>query len=213
MWLNTCFSIITKCLWPTVHVLGSTVISTCLKTMQITNVMAVQFQHMTDSYFNTLPKRLPFHCSPSTTSVWTFNVVMILIAIPIIDQCLHPCLRQYAPNMLKRFGISYVLLIISAGILCTYETIGHRMHTFSKNSCMFEREEEDNLNISAWLTLVPITFVSLGEIFLKVTGMASCNICCYYDKFVAAMINFTTDYYSISFIQHWSLCMHRRHTV
>ena len=140
--------------------------------LQITNVMAVQFNHMTSSYLKTL--QLPFNCHPSTTSVWFFNVNTILITIPIIDQCLCPCLRQYAPNMLKRFGISYILLIIVAGILCLYETIGH--HALSQNSsddnksCMFDEKSNFQMQMSAWLTLLPIFLISFAEILLKVIG-------------------------------------------
>ena len=144
--------------------------------------MAVQFNHMTDSYIRALQFHLPLVgvCYPSPTSVWIFNIVTIMIAVPLIDQCLYPCLRQYTPNMLKRFGVSYVLLIVSAGILCLYETIGHHTlpHSLSgpTQSCMFrdgssESGEGGDLHMSAWLTILPIVLVSFAEIFLKVTGM------------------------------------------
>ena len=142
--------------------------------------MAVQFNHMTNSYLNTLQLHLPLFgvCYPSPTSVWIFNVVIILISIPILDQCIYPYLRQYTPNMLKRFGISYVLLIVSASIFCVYETIGHHAlsqgSSDSSQSCMFDSGSEGggdmHMHMSAWLTLLPIGLLSFGEIFLKVTG-------------------------------------------
>ena len=140
--------------------------------------MVVQFNHMTHSYLTTLQLHLPLFgdCHPAPTSVWIFNIVIILIAIPILDQCIYPYLRQYTPNMLKRFGISYVLLIISAGILCLYETIGHHAYSSSESSqsCMFDSGSNGGSNIhmhmSAWLILFPIGLASFAEIFLKVTG-------------------------------------------
>ena len=133
----------------------------------MSNVIAVQFNHMTDSYMETLQLHLPLlgDCRPSPASVWTFNNVAILIAIPILDQCIYPCLRQYTPNMLKRFGISYVLLIISAGILCLYETIGHHALSHgtsdSNQSCMFDDE---------WGSYYAYADVSLADTFASSFG-------------------------------------------
>ena len=136
--------------------------------------MALQFNHMSDSYMQTLV--LPHGCRPSTTSVWIFNILTILATILFLDQCLYPCLRQYAPNMLKRFGISYILLIASATLLTLYESIGHHWLSNSSGarSCMFNesnaQKEDDIIQMSSWLTLVPVVLVSFAEIFLKVTG-------------------------------------------
>ena len=143
--------------------------------------MVVQFNHMTNSYLTTLQLHLPLFgdCYPSPTSVWIFNVVIILISIPILDQFIYPYLRQYTPNMFKRFGISYVLLIVSAGIFCLYETIGHHALSHgssdSSQSCMFNDSEQNVIQMSAWLTLLPLVLVAVAEIFLKVTGEGAIN--------------------------------------
>ena len=125
------------------------------------------------------------HCSFPLND-WAFNVWTILIAIPIFDQCVYPFLRQFAPNMLKRFGISYILLIISTGVLCVFEIVGHIAQDSNQSSnpaanCMFDttfREQHkcgdhrDHfvLPLSAYLVLVPVVMGSIAEIFLKVTG-------------------------------------------
>ena len=105
-----------------------------------------------------------------------FNVWTILVAIPIIDQFIYPLLRQFAPNMLKRFGMSYVLLICSVGVLCLIEIVGHINDQQAAN-CMFAKEHkcthhEDHsvMPLSAYLILVPVIMASVAEIFLKVTG-------------------------------------------
>ena len=138
--------------------------------IQILETMSLQFRHMSN------------HCSFKLNE-WAFNVWIILLAIPIIDQCVYPFLRQFAPNMLKRFGMSYILLVCSAGILCLFEIIGHRAQRESSDAaaaanCMFDTtfaEEHqcahhEDLYLSAYLTLVPIFMASIAEIFLKVTG-------------------------------------------
>ena len=139
--------------------------------------MALQFNHMSDSYMQTLVLR--HGCRPSTTSVWIFNILTILATILFLDQCLYPCLRQYAPNMLKRFGISYILLIASAALLTLYESIGHHWLSnpsgaASNGSCMFgessAQKKDDIIQMTSWLTLVPVVLVAIAEIFLKVTG-------------------------------------------
>jgi dipeptide/tripeptide permease len=140
---------------------------------QILEVMSIQFRHMTN------------HCS-FTLNEWAFNVWTILVAIPIIDQFIYPFLRQFAPNMLKRFGVSYVLLICSVGVLCLLEIVGHSIdqqgrHSDSAANCMFDatfadehkcthHEDHSVMPLSAYLILVPVFMASIAEIFLKVTG-------------------------------------------
>jgi dipeptide/tripeptide permease len=103
-------------------------------------------------------------------NVWIFNVVTVLVAIPLMDQCLYPFLRQFAPNMLKRFGLSYILLLCSVGLLCLYEILGHNViHQLSKKYCMFNRNQEV-MPMSAFWILIPVILAAIGEIFLKVTG-------------------------------------------
>ena len=122
------------------------------------------------------------HCS-FTLNEWAFNVWTILVAIPIIDQFIYPILRQFAPNMLKRFGMSYVLLICSVGVLCLLEIVGHINDQQdrpgdSAANCMFTAKEHNSTHhedhsvmpLSAYLILVPVIMASIAEIFLKVTG-------------------------------------------
>ena len=147
-------------------------------TLQITNVIALQFNHMSGSYL----QDTIFHCTPSDLSVWIFNVVVILMTIPLLDQFLYPFLRHYVPNMLKRIGIGYILLIVSAMLLILYEGIGHNVNqpkTVSSNAtlCIFEEtsETKEHLEMSSWLVLLPYLFISVAEVFVMVTGMLKCT--------------------------------------
>ncbi|CAI8051360.1 Solute carrier family 15 member 4 [Geodia barretti] len=137
----------------------------------ILEVMSIQFRHMSN------------HCS-FTLNEWAFNVWTILVAIPIIDQFIYPILRQFAPNMLKRFGMSYVLLICSVGVLCLLEIVGHinDQQGDSAANCMFatanakehkctHHEDHSVMPLSAYLILVPVIMASIAEIFLKVTAL------------------------------------------
>ena len=146
-------------------------------TSQITNVIALQFNHMENSY---LQNKI-LYCTPSDLSVWVINVVVILLTIPFLDQCLYPFLRHYVPNMLKRIGIGYILLLVSAMLLILYEGIGHHVNlpkTLSSNEtlCMFDEtsETKEHIEMSSWLVLLPFVFVSVAEVFVMVTGMWRC---------------------------------------
>jgi len=166
--------------------------------LQITNVIALQFNHMSDSYL----QDTNFHCTPS---VWVFNMVAILMTIPLLDQFLYPFLRHYVPNMLKRIGIGYILLIVSATLLILYEGIGHNVNqpnTVGSNAtlCMFEEtsETKEHLELSSWLVLLPYVLISVAEVFVMVTGMLKCAckshtfmlLCYFLDQFV-----YTSIYY------------------
>ena len=136
----------------------------------MTSVMKFQLRHMRGLYV-LFPQHIS-NCATSPTSVWVYNIATILVAIPVIDLCLHPCLRQYAPNMLKRFGMGYVLLITSVALLCLFEVVGHNaLGSHRHISCLFKDDDDaTTMSLSKWLALIPIIILSIGEIFLKVTG-------------------------------------------
>ena len=112
-----------------------------------------------------LKKNLHIQCHPLENFVWVFNIVSILILIPLLDQCLYPCLQGRGPNMLKRIGMGYLLLIISAVVLCTYEGIQRNA------DCMFEDHASSKNYLSSWLVLLPGLTVAIAEVCVNVTGM------------------------------------------
>lgn len=131
-------------------------------------MIALQFNHMKDSY---LGNKI-FSCTPSEISVWVFNVLVILLTIPFLDQCVYPFLRHYVPNMLKRIGIGYILLLVSAVLLILYEGIGHYVPKTYDTLCMFNETgtTEENIEMNSWLVLLPSILVSVAEVFVMVTG-------------------------------------------
>ena len=140
-------------------------------------MIPLQFNHMKNSYLR--HSKLP--CTPSELTVWVFNTVTILIFIPILDQCVYPCLREYVPNMLKRIGLGYLILLFSTIVLVLYETIGYHVDVpatrdSNTTSCMFDKTQPvEVVSMSSWLILVPYVFIALAEVFVMVTSTFICE--------------------------------------
>ena len=121
---------------------------------------AFQFNHMKDSFL----KKHVFGCQPDDNFVLMLNIVTILVLIPLLDQCVYPCLQERTPNMLKRIGLGYILLIFSAIVLCTYEGIGNA-------DCMLVTSKSSSLiPLNSWLALLPTITATIAEVFVNVTG-------------------------------------------
>ena len=106
-------------------------------------------------------------CPISGTSWWAINVVIIVVLIPLLNQCLYPYLREYTPSMLKRIGIAYFMIFLTPLILLLYEGIGH--HASGGEHCIFLHNSE-KLEISSWLLLLPIFTISVGEVFISISS-------------------------------------------
>ncbi len=147
-----------------------------LISLQVTSVTAIHVNHMYNSF-------LAFNigsCVLSDSAVWTINVVTILISIPLLNQVVYPCLREYTPSMLKRIGLSYILAISSVFILYVMEWAGHHQSGLSANeeeTCMFISSEQSNdtLGMNSWWMMLPYTAINLTEVFIfvscKLTGI------------------------------------------
>ena len=139
---------------------------------QITSVAAIQVNHMASSF---LQLNLGV-CVLSDSAVWTINVITILAAIPLMNQVIFPCLREYTPSMLKRIGIGYMLALSSPLLLLIYEAVGHNQGGISENTadlCMFVNEAAlklDGLKLNSWLMLLPYTAINLTEVFIFVSS-------------------------------------------
>lgn len=156
--------------------------------MQIVNVIAIQVKHMNGSF---IVPNTDKTCSFSDSSVWVFNIATILIAIPILNQCVFPFLREYTPNMRKRIGVGYVMTILSPFILLIISIVGYAQLSSrgesgnATMSCMFVQNSTNSssnvkLPINSLFTLLPHLTVSLAEMFAIVAGkLAQCMAACH----------------------------------
>lgn len=112
-------------------------------------------------------------CALSDTAVWVVNVITILMAIPLLNQVIYPCLREYTPSMLKRIGLGYILALSSVVLLMVLDGVGHHQGGLSANEtelCMFTSDRDGrNLVINAWWSLLPLTAINLTEVFIFVS--------------------------------------------
>ena len=148
---------------------------------QVVNVIAVQTRHMNGSFV------LPTHdknnvCSLTDDSVWLFNIGLILITIPILNQCVFPFLREYTPNMQKRIGLGYILTILAPFLLLILSSVGYGILNSrgqghkATMSCMFNENATTPpgghvlLPVPSELVLLPHATVSIAEVFVIVAS-------------------------------------------
>ncbi len=155
LWGDLCFIDEILCLPPHTH-------------MQVLNAITTQIKYMTVPYINTL--------IGSCTSVWVVNILFIVLAIPIINYCLYPFLREYTPNMQKRIGIGHFLVFLSPFFLLLLSSVGFsRVGSQSEvatHSCMFVNTSllPIHLDISSYYILIPHVLASLAEIFIVISS-------------------------------------------
>lgn len=116
-------------------------------------------------------------CGVSDSSVWVVNISVITLAIPIINYCLYPFLREYTPNMRKKIGIGHILTFLSPLVFLILSSVGFTnlvnvgFGEAATNSCMFNPLPSDIKNpISSVYILIPHILISLAEIFVIVSS-------------------------------------------
>lgn len=128
---------------------------------QMISVAILQSEHMTGDF---LRFSITSECTLQSAQ-WGTNILTIIIVIPILNQVVYPCLREYTPNMLKRIGIGYFLALISPLIMALIEGFGHHVN----KQCMFVNHDV-SMETSAWLILIPQTTINLAEVFIAVSS-------------------------------------------
>ena len=121
-------------------------------------------------------------CSFTDGSVWIFNIAVILIAIPILNQCVFPFLREYTPNMQKRIGFGYILTILAPFLLLVLSSVGFGILSSrgqgqnATMSCMFSdssttpTQGQVRLPVNSVFILLPHMTVSIAEVFVIVAS-------------------------------------------
>ena len=106
-------------------------------------------------------------CSVSGNTYWLVNSLTILVVLPILNQFVFPCLREYTPSLLKRIGIGYILSAASLLILMILIHAGQEV----SNDCLFSQKKyQETLRLSSWLLLVPLILISLSEVFVNLSS-------------------------------------------
>ena len=140
--------------------------------MQVVNAITSQTKYMAGPYIDTLIQ------SCTSTGIWVVNILFIVLAIPVINYCLYPFLREYTPNMQKRIGIGHFLLFLSPFVLLLLSSVGFaRLYNEGQSeaathSCMFVNTSSlpIHLDISSYYILMPHILASLAEIFIVVAS-------------------------------------------
>ena len=148
------------------------------------NIVGVQIKGMAGGTFFTFSKGLLKQCHFDSNFTWSFNIAVILISIPVLNQCLVPFLREYRPNMRKKIAIGYTLVVLAS--VCMMAIVGagelelDHMHTVDhkiKNStreimCLFTDMDKpgwDTIPVRSWVMIVPHFLVSLAEVFINIS--------------------------------------------
>ena len=138
------------------------------------------------------PNGLLRDCSFNSSFTWVFNISVILITIPVLNQCLVPFLREYKPNMRKKIAIGYLLVVLAS--VCMVAMIGAgerelRSHGGDINGnstrllslCLFSDLDESDyipLPVRSWVIVVPHFLVSVAEVFINVScKLQNCKMC------------------------------------
>ena len=139
---------------------------------------------MAGGTFFTFNEGLLRHCQFNGTFTWSLNIAVILIFIPVLNQCLVPFLREYRPNTRKKIAIGYTLVVLASVSMMAIVGAGElelgHMHTADhrvKNStremmCLFTDMDKagwDAIPVSSWVMIVPHFLVSLAEVFINIS--------------------------------------------
>ena len=127
-------------------------------------------------------------CQFDANSTWVFNVAVVLISIPILNQCLVPFLREYQPSMLQKILIGYLFDILSSvGMLAIIEvgesTLRHSgSYQNSTRECIFLVNFDNNpdyikLPVHSWAITIPAVLTSIAEVFINISCKCVILLC------------------------------------
>ena len=116
-------------------------------------------------------------CEFSDKFVIAFNVVLVLILIPILNFVLFPFLREYMPNMLKRIGMGMFLsLLAQISTLAISGAGARRSWANNDRQCMFYADFETDppdykySPVSEFYVLIPLVLITMAEVFIHISS-------------------------------------------
>ena len=121
------------------------------------------------------------HCNFESKFTWILNVVVILVTIPLLNQCAIPFLREYRPNMLKKIAIGYLLVVLASVSMLAIIGVGENILKLRYSDGIFENSTRmclfSNLDNPSFIKLpvyplsvtVPHVLISVAEIFINIS--------------------------------------------
>ena len=137
------------------------------------------------------------NCIFSEKFTLSFNIVMMLIVIPLLNHVLYPFFREYVPNMLKRIGVGFFLAGFAALTSLILSAVGANRHTIDVDQCMFtanfSASTKHYVHNSApdYLIIIPLFLNMLAEIFINVTCKFS-TVSCSKTIIIGCMVHVAT---------------------
>ena len=149
------------------------------------NVIGIEVQGAEGGNFHKFSTEFLKECQFEANFTWVFNIAVILIAIPILNQCLVPFLREYRPSMLQKIIIGYLLAIFSSVSMLAIIEIGESIlrhserYENSSRECIFVTDFDNDpdyikLPVSSWTIIVPNVLTSIAEVFINISCKWDC---------------------------------------
>ena len=143
------------------------------------NVVGVQVQATQGGTFFKFSTEFLKQCQFEANSTWVLNIAVVLITIPILNQCLVPFLREYRPSMLQKIMIGYLLAIFSSVSMLAVIEVGESVlrhndnYENSTHLCIFSADLDDpdyvKLPVHSWTIMVPHILTSVAEVFINIS--------------------------------------------
>ena len=111
----------------------------------------------------------------SSQLYWFVNALTIVLFIPLAELVIFPCLRDRVPSMLKRIGLSLIIISVSLCILLVYEEgddlPGGLAANVSSDVCTLAVPgPTPHIAIDYEWVLLPLILISIAEVLLMVPG-------------------------------------------
>lgn len=118
------------------------------------------------------------NCTFSNSFSWIFNVLGVLIFIPVINFGFLPFLREYAPTMLLKIttGIVVMTLGVCAFLALTVTAnVEHQQNHHNSNlMCLFNTSSstptQGDFPLSVWWLVLPYSLISLAEVLINISS-------------------------------------------
>ena len=105
-------------------------------------------------------------------TVFTLQVLPILLVIPVCELVIYPLMQNYKPTILKKIGIGMTMIIISIIVsLVLYVTLHSMQVTPNDHHCFwFNSTANRNETLPAPIIAVPFTISSLSALLVYIAG-------------------------------------------
>ena len=144
------------------------------------NIIGIQVQGAQGGTLLKFSTEILKQCQFEANFTWVLNIAVVLVTIPILNQCLVPFLREYRPNMLQKIVIGYLLAIFSSVSMLAIVEVGESIlrhngrYENSTHTCIFIADFDNDANyiklpIQSWTIIVPHLLTSVAEVFINIS--------------------------------------------